>query len=46
MAFGTFAAGLLTEVVGIQWALGSFGFIVVVMTAVSYVYLPKLRNLP
>ncbi len=46
MAFGTFAAGLLTEAVGIQWALGSFGLIVVIMTALSFVYLPKLRNLP
>ncbi len=45
MAFGTFAAGLLTEVVGIQWALGSFGLVVVLITIVSYIYVPKLRKL-
>ncbi len=45
MAFGTFAAGLLTEVVGIQWALGSFGLVVVVMTVLAYIYFPRIRKL-
>ncbi len=45
MAFGTFAAGLLTEVIGIQWALGSFGLIVVTIAILSYIFAPRVRKL-
>ncbi|MGI5839745.1 MAG: MFS transporter [bacterium] len=45
MSFGTFTAGVLTEIIGIQWALGSFGAIVVVISILSYRYAPQLREL-
>jgi MFS family permease len=45
MSFGTFAAGLLTEAIGIQWALGSFGLIVVLIAIFSYIYAPRIRKL-
>ncbi len=45
MSFGTFAAGLLTEVIGIQWALGSFGMIVIVIAIASYIWNPRIRKL-
>jgi MFS family permease len=45
MSFGTFAAGLLTEAIGIQRALGSFGLIVVIIALLAYVYAPRIRKL-
>ena len=45
MAFGTFAAGLLTEAIGIQLALGSFGVIVVLIAIFSFIYMPRIRKL-
>ena len=45
MALGTFVAGMLTEAIGIQWALGSFGAIMVAVTIAAYIYFPRIREL-
>jgi MFS transporter, DHA1 family, staphyloferrin A biosynthesis exporter len=45
MSFGVFAAGLLTEAVGVQWALGSFSIIFVLISIMALIFLPRIRNL-
>ena len=45
MSFGTFAAGLLTEVVGVQMAVGSFGITLTIIAFISLIFLKRIRTL-
>lgn len=45
MSFGSFAAGLLTEAVGVQWALGSFSMVFLFISILAIIYLPRIRKL-
>jgi len=45
MGFGALAAGLLSEVVGIQWAIGGFAAALVVVTLLATAFLPRIRTL-
>ena len=45
ISFGTFVAGLLTEVVGVQWALGSFSMVLILVSSMTLVFLTRIRNL-
>jgi MFS family permease len=45
MGFGAFGAGLLTEVVGIQWAIGGFAAVLVPVTLLVIAFVPRLRKL-
>jgi len=45
ISFSTFAAGLLTEVVGVQWAVGGFAMGLVLLSVLVLAFVPRLRNL-
>jgi MFS family permease len=45
MGFGAFAAGLLTEVVGVQWAVGGLAAVLVPVTLLVMAFAPRLRRL-
>jgi len=45
MGFGALAAGLLTEVAGIQWAIGAFAATLVLVTLLAAVVFPRIRKL-
>lgn len=45
MGFGAFGAGLLSEVVGIQWAVGGFAAVLVPVTLLIIAFAPRLRRL-
>jgi MFS family permease len=45
MSFSSFAAGLLAEVVGVQWAVGGFAMTLVLMSVLAFTFLRRLRNL-
>ena len=45
MSFGTFAAGLLTEAVGVQWAIGGFAMGLAVIAVLALAFVPRIRNL-
>jgi MFS family permease len=45
MGFGAFGAGLLTEVVGVQWAVGGFAAVLVPVTLLAMAFVPRLRRL-
>ncbi|MEE8413005.1 MAG: MFS transporter [Dehalococcoidales bacterium] len=44
-SFGTFAAGLMAEAVGAQWALGSFATVLVIVSLLALIFVPRIRNL-
>ena len=44
-SFGTFAAGVMAEGIGVQWAVGGFAAVLVVMAILALAFLPRLRNL-
>lgn len=44
-SFGNFAAGLIGQQFGVQWAVGSFALLLVLVTALALVSLPRLRKL-
>ncbi len=44
-SFGAFAAGLLSESVGIQVAIGSFALTLVGLSVLAIIFLPRIRNL-
>jgi hypothetical protein len=45
MSFSSFVAGLLAEVVGVQWAVGSFAMVLVLISFLAFIFLRRVRNL-
>ncbi len=45
MGFSAFGAGLLTEVVGVQWAIGGLAAILIPVTLLVMAFVPRLRRL-
>lgn len=44
-SFGTFAAGLIAEAMGVQWAVGGFAMGLVFLSILTLAFLPRIRNL-
>jgi len=44
-SFGAFIAGILAEVVGVQIAVGGFALVLVILSVLAIVFLPRIRNL-
>ena len=44
-SFGTFFAGLITESYGVQWGVGAFAIVLIVLSIVALIFLPQLRKL-
>jgi MFS family permease len=44
-SFATFAAGLIAEAVGVQWAVGGFAMVLVLLSALALAFIPRLRKL-
>lgn len=45
MGFGTFIAGLLADIVGVQWTLGSFGMMLTFVSILALTFVPRIRKL-
>jgi MFS family permease len=45
MSFSSFVAGLLAEVVGVQWAVGGFAMTLVLISFLAFIFLRRVRNL-
>ncbi len=45
MGFGAFGAGLLSEVVGVQWAVGGLAAVLIPVTLLAIAFIPRLRRL-
>lgn len=46
VSFGTFLVGMLAEVVGIQWAIGSTALALVAVAVAGLLWVPRVRDLP
>ena len=44
-SLGAFAAGLLAESMGVQWAVGGFAMLLVFLSILALTFLPRLRKL-
>ncbi len=44
-AFGVFAAGMIAESIGVQWAVGVFAAMLLVLSAVALFVVPRIRRL-
>lgn len=44
-SFGIFAAGLVAQAVGVQWAVGSFAMVLVAVSVLTLIILPQIRKL-
>ncbi|MBI4180901.1 MAG: MFS transporter [Chloroflexi bacterium] len=45
ISFSTFAAGLLAEGIGVQWAVGGFAIVLIFVSVLMLVFVPRLRKL-
>jgi len=45
MSLGTFIAGAMAESMGVQWALGGFAIILILISILSLAFLPRIRKL-
>ncbi|MFC1999025.1 MFS transporter [Chloroflexota bacterium] len=45
MSLGAFMAALLSEVIGVQWAVGSFAIALIFIASLVMVFVPQLRRL-
>ncbi len=46
VSFGTFAVGVLAEIVGIQWAIGSTALALLLVSIAGMLFMPRVRDLP
>jgi MFS family permease len=46
VSFGIFLVGVLAEVVGVQWAIGTTAVSLIVISLVALVFVPRVRALP
>jgi MFS family permease len=46
VSFGTFLVGVLAELVGVQWAIGSTAVSLIVISGVALLWVPRVRRLP
>ncbi len=46
VSFGTFAVGILAEIVGIQWAIGSTAAALVLISIYGLLFMHRVRDLP
>lgn len=44
-SLGSFTAGILAEGIGAQWALGGFAIVLVAVSLLGLVFIPRIRNL-
>ncbi len=44
-SFGVFAAGLIAEAMGVQWAVGGFAMVLVLLSILALAFIPRIRNL-
>ena len=44
-SFGTFAAGMMAESMGVQWAIGGFAMALVLVSILGMAFVPRLRKL-
>lgn len=44
-SFGTFAAGVMAESIGVQWAVGGFAMVLILVATIGLIFLKKLRRL-
>ena len=45
ISLGTFSAGLLAEAVGVQWALGGFAMVLILLSILALAFVPRIRKL-
>jgi len=45
MSLGAFTAGVLAEKIGVQWALGGFAIVLVFLSIMTLIFVPRLRRL-
>ena len=45
MSFSTFIAGLLSEIMGIQWAIGGLAMILILISLITVALVPRIRKL-
>jgi MFS family permease len=45
MGFASFAAGLLAETTGVQWAVGGFAMALIFISILALVFVPRIRKL-
>lgn len=44
-SFGSFGAALLAETVGVQWAVGGFALVLIFLTILAFIFVPRFRRL-
>jgi len=44
-SFATFFAGVITEVIGVQWAVGGLALILALLSLLTLMFIPRLRRL-
>jgi MFS family permease len=45
MSFGVFFAGIITEVIGVQWCIGGLGILLIILSLMVLCFSRRLRNL-
>jgi MFS family permease len=46
VSFGTFLVGVLAEIAGVQWAIGTTAVLLIAIAAAGLLFVPRVRNLP
>ncbi|MFC1998137.1 MFS transporter [Chloroflexota bacterium] len=45
MSLGTFAAAMLSEIIGVQWAVASFAMALILIASLAMIFVPQFRKL-
>jgi hypothetical protein len=44
-SLGTFLAGILAECIGAEWAIGGFAMVLVLLSIITLLFVPRIRRL-
>ena len=44
-SFGVFAAGIMTDIIGVQWSVGGLAIILTVFSVLGLIFIPSIRKL-
>tara|TARA_B100000745_G_C19909873_1_gene305265 strand:- start:163 stop:597 length:435 start_codon:yes stop_codon:yes gene_type:complete len=44
-SFGVFAAGVMTDIIGVQWSVGGLAIILTVFSVLALIFIPSIRKL-
>ena len=44
-SFSTFLAGVMSDHIGVEWSVGGFALVLILVSALAIIFIPRIRRL-